>query len=87
MTYDYLVRTSKESEIALTLKEAIRMAKEYSSKGEIATIERTLLKNECSTYDDNWMKVCMQSEEKETEDVVVIRYYFYLLNLNKQILN
>lgn len=29
----------------------------------------------------------MQSKEKETEDVVVIRYYFYLLNLNKQILN
>lgn len=63
MTYDYLVRTSKESEIALTLKEAIRMAKEYSSKGEIATIERTLLKNECSTYDSNWMKVYLFGKE------------------------
>lgn len=63
MTYDYLVRTSKESEIALTLKEAIRMAKEYSSKGEIATIERAKIINKQSYYDNNYLRAFLFSKE------------------------
>lgn len=63
MTYDYLVRTSKESEIALTLKEAIRIAKEYSSKGEIATIERAKIINKQSYYDNNYLRAFLFGKE------------------------
>lgn len=63
MTYDYLVRTSKESEIALTLKEAIRIAKKYSSKGEIATIERAKIINKQSYYDNNYLRSFLFGKE------------------------
>lgn len=41
MKYDYLIRTSNDSEIAYSLKDAIELAKRCSQSDIIATIERS----------------------------------------------
>lgn len=63
MEYDYLIRTSNDSEIAYSLKEAIELAKRYSQSGIIATIERAKIINKQSYYDNNYLKAFFLGKE------------------------
>lgn len=62
MEYDYLIRTSNDSEIAYSLKDAIDLAKRYSKNG-VATIERTKITNKQSYYDTNYLKAFLFGKE------------------------
>ena len=63
MKYDYLIRTSNDSEFRYTLKEAIELAKRYSQSGIIATIERTKILNKQSYYDINYLRAFLFGKE------------------------
>ena len=63
MKYDYLIRTSNDSEFRYTLKEAIKLAKRYSQSGIIATIERAKIINKQSYYDNNYLKAFFLGKE------------------------
>ena len=56
MKYDYLIRTSNDSEFSYNLKEAIELAKRYSQSDIIATIERAKIINKQSYYDTNYLR-------------------------------
>ena len=63
MKYDYLIRTSNDSEFRCNLKDAIELAKQYSQSGIIATIERAKIINKQSYYDNNYLKVFLLGKE------------------------
>lgn len=63
MKYDYLIRTSNDSEIEYNLKDAIDLAKRCSQNGEIATIERAKIINKQSYYDNNYLKAFFLGKE------------------------
>lgn len=63
MKYDYLIRTSNDSEIEYNLKDAIDLAKRCSQNGEIATIERSKIINKQSYYDTNYLRAFLFGKE------------------------
>ena len=63
MEYEYLVRSSDDSEFSYSLKEAIELAKRYSQSGIIATIERAKIINKQSYYDNNYLKAFFLGKE------------------------
>lgn len=63
MKYDYLIRTSNDSEFSYNLKEAIELAKRYSQSGIIATIERAKIINKQSYYDTNYLRAFLFGKE------------------------
>ena len=56
MKYDYLIRTSNDSEFSYNLKEAIELVKRYLQSDIIATIERAKIINKQSYYDTNYLR-------------------------------
>lgn len=63
MKYDYLIRTSNDSEFRYNLKEATELAKRYSQSGIIATIERAKIINKQSYYDTNYLRAFLFGKE------------------------
>lgn len=63
MKYDYLIRTSNDSEIAYSLKDAIELAKRCSQSDIIATIERSKIINKQSYYDTNYLRAFLFGKE------------------------
>lgn len=63
MKYDYLIRTSNDSEFSYNLKEAIELAKRYSQSGNIATIERAMIMNKQCFYDSTYLRVFLFGKE------------------------